>query len=575
MSRNIKIIAIGLAILGLLAETMTLFIHNVNDYGQFVLAIRGFLNTLNLQFFNLNIFEYRSFGQMVGLNFINVAFYLLLLVGAIAYTTSKEKETRLLRFVFSVLLISNIVFIVWSLLYPIVFIDYIKGHYSWLISWGLNLAKNVGVAYLAYYALSNLNRTKVLDVTLRETDNQPSICLSNEASRWQRFAHLLLDIYICLFIFTPFASIFGASILEPLASIFGERFAIYIYYFAASLVYFPFFEILFGATPAKFLTETRVVDVYGHKPKVNTILGRTLARHIPFEAFSFFGAEGWHDGLTKTQVVREVRSGVKGRWYLLILPSFILLSLAIYWGHEEYVDYQSYLYSKARHDEKINSIKSSIQNLTTSDAIEIEDVANRYSSDRIFLKVEYKEKDEIMAAVVILKNDYSNSLPSVEKAYKEKHDQLSLIPVKISDLHHAYTPEYNQSETDSRNTVEFLNDGRKFEIKRIEHLFGPSIHDLNSGSYGEGISLELCNYGWPAQITAIQTLEGGIKWTDELPKPAPTVTGSDYPSFSINGSGYKSGEKYKFKLTIVDSLNRKQTYLIEGHDLQKTIQLLK
>jgi len=575
MSRNIKIIAIGLSILGLLAEMMSLFIHNLNDYGQILFTIRGFLNSLNLQFFSLNIFEYRDFGQVIGLNYINVAFYLLLLVGAIAYSASKEKETRLLRFVFSVLLISNILFIVWSLLYPIVFMDYIKGQYYWLISWVFNLAKNVGVAYLAYYALSNLNRTKELDVTLRETDSQPSICLSNEASRWQRFAHLLLDIYICLFIFSPFASIFGASILEPLASIFGERFAIYIYYFAASLVYFPLFEIFFGATPAKFLTETRVVDVYGHKPKVKTILGRTLARHIPFEAFSFLGAQGWHDGISKTQVVREVRSGVKGRWYLLIIPSFILLSLAIYWGHVEYKHYQSYLYSKARHEENISSIRSSIQNLTTSDAIEIEDVAYRYSSDRIFLKVEYKEKDEIMAAVVIIKEDYSNSLLSVELAYKERRDQLSLIPIKISDLHRAYTPDYDQSKTESMNTVEFLNDGRKFEIKRVERLFGPSIHDRNTGSYGENITIELCNYGWPAQITAIQTLEGGIKWTDELPKPVPTVTGSDYPSFSIHGSEYKAGEKYKFKMTVVDSLNRKQTYLIEGHDLQKTIQLLK
>ncbi len=64
-------------------------------------------------------------------------------------------------------------------------------------------------------------------------------------------------------------------------------------------------EYLFERTPAKFLTRTKVVTVYGLKPSFMTIVGRTLCRFIPFEQFSFFGDDpiGWHDKFSNTRVV--------------------------------------------------------------------------------------------------------------------------------------------------------------------------------------------------------------------------------------------------------------------------------
>ncbi|WP_231602819.1 RDD family protein [Neorhodopirellula pilleata] len=72
------------------------------------------------------------------------------------------------------------------------------------------------------------------------------------------------------------------------------------------LLYYAGMEFIFGATPAKFLTGTRVVSNDGGKAGFGKILGRTFCRLIPFDAFSFcFGdtTTGWHDTLSGTRVV--------------------------------------------------------------------------------------------------------------------------------------------------------------------------------------------------------------------------------------------------------------------------------
>jgi len=72
--------------------------------------------------------------------------------------------------------------------------------------------------------------------------------------------------------------------------------------------YYFLFEATLGRTPAKFLTGTRVVSTNGGRPSAAQILGRSLARFVPFEPFSFlFGGNppsGWHDKWSNTRVVK-------------------------------------------------------------------------------------------------------------------------------------------------------------------------------------------------------------------------------------------------------------------------------
>lgn len=75
------------------------------------------------------------------------------------------------------------------------------------------------------------------------------------------------------------------------------------------LIYYIPQEAIWGKTLGKFLTGTKVVSADGTTPTFGQVLGRTLCRMIPFEAFSFlFGGGnpvGWHDKFSFTRVVQS------------------------------------------------------------------------------------------------------------------------------------------------------------------------------------------------------------------------------------------------------------------------------
>jgi|SRR5882672_1459409 len=75
--------------------------------------------------------------------------------------------------------------------------------------------------------------------------------------------------------------------------------------YALYVAYYLALELTFGWTLAKLITGTRVVDERGARPSPANLLGRTFARIVPFEPFSFLGATGigWHDRWSGTRVV--------------------------------------------------------------------------------------------------------------------------------------------------------------------------------------------------------------------------------------------------------------------------------
>ncbi len=66
-------------------------------------------------------------------------------------------------------------------------------------------------------------------------------------------------------------------------------------------------EYLWQQTPGKFLTQTIVIDEYGNKPKLSSLVLRSLIRLVPFEAFSCLddNSYGWHDKWSDTFVVKK------------------------------------------------------------------------------------------------------------------------------------------------------------------------------------------------------------------------------------------------------------------------------
>ncbi len=125
------------------------------------------------------------------------------------------------------------------------------------------------------------------------------------ASKGQRFLNLFID-------YLTFS--FGGGILLGIAmvatgneDIFDNNMQMNLVGAIIGLVYYIVLESTTGRTMGKLLTKTRVVTLDGGKPSTGQILGRSFARFIPFEVFSFLGEEGigWHDSLSKTRVISE------------------------------------------------------------------------------------------------------------------------------------------------------------------------------------------------------------------------------------------------------------------------------
>jgi uncharacterized RDD family membrane protein YckC len=119
-----------------------------------------------------------------------------------------------------------------------------------------------------------------------------------DASRGIRFANLLIDSFFRIIIGGVVGFLLGTSKQPLLNAGLG---------IGLIIVYYLFFEGLFQATPGKMITGTRVVALDGSRPSFPQIVGRTFARFVPFEPFSFFSStsEGWHDRWSGTRVVRR------------------------------------------------------------------------------------------------------------------------------------------------------------------------------------------------------------------------------------------------------------------------------
>jgi uncharacterized RDD family membrane protein YckC len=120
------------------------------------------------------------------------------------------------------------------------------------------------------------------------------------ASRLRRFLNLIIDyVVVQLLIGTLMILLllFGTQVRGRLVSTAISVSVWFCYYLIC--------EALLGATVAKFITGTRVVDDEGNHPSFGQVLGRTFARMVPFEWFSFFDTPpvGWHDDWSNTRVV--------------------------------------------------------------------------------------------------------------------------------------------------------------------------------------------------------------------------------------------------------------------------------
>ncbi|WP_228384412.1 RDD family protein [Chryseobacterium soli] len=128
-----------------------------------------------------------------------------------------------------------------------------------------------------------------------------------------RFANLLIDramIYLLFFLYGVFSVLiyellnieFFVNITDKLSSmnriqdILLTSAVYFIYLF--SMEYFTK-----GRTVGKYITGTKVLSTDGTQPTLQDYFIRTISRFVPFDPFSFFGYNGWHDNWSNTRVI--------------------------------------------------------------------------------------------------------------------------------------------------------------------------------------------------------------------------------------------------------------------------------
>lgn len=145
--------------------------------------------------------------------------------------------------------------------------------------------------------------SKIADKTV---DNEDQAIYYDYANNGTRLANYLIDLIMIYFIIsfiTKFIGIIPGGLIKILVP---NIFASFLYSYIIIFFYYFTFEYLFGKTISKMMTNTKVLTIDGERPDAGSIIGRTFARFIPFEAFSFFGSygKGWHDKLSNTVVVQ-------------------------------------------------------------------------------------------------------------------------------------------------------------------------------------------------------------------------------------------------------------------------------
>jgi uncharacterized RDD family membrane protein YckC len=261
---------------------------------------------------------------------MNVACDLMLLVGAILYVRSAGRETRMIRFVLSIVLLSNALAIFPALIRP----SFIRNQfqvYSEVAGWilyGVALIKNVLLVYFSHRTLRVLHEEKVLETVQSGTPEEP-IFIQREASGQQRFVNVLIDWVVCALLLLPLGPVLVPAWMSWTVETLGERDAIILQVVVARIIYYILFEIILATTPGKFMTETRVMDADGDLATPGRIVKRTLSRFIPLEPVSLFWGSLWHDTISYTRVVREQPTGVAGARYLLIFPAIVVLEYVL------------------------------------------------------------------------------------------------------------------------------------------------------------------------------------------------------------------------------------------------------
>ncbi|MEN2402361.1 RDD family protein [Flavobacterium sp. MC2016-06] len=492
---------------------------------------------------------------------LNVFFNLVLFIGAIVYFLSKEKETRILRFYFTAL------FLVLVIYFPLVLGYYIykfKLEVEFVFWFCLSIGLRIFVVYFLYKSIHYLNQLKTLDSNVFHPSKPIEIPYVT-ANKRSRLFHLIIDFAIFIVIIAPLltavkfheiSDLFGAN------SIVENQVLSSVILIVFSTIFYFISETLFGTSPAKGLTESRVVDYEGLKPSTRAVFKRTLCRSIPFNPVSFLFKANWHDSLSKTQVGKEKRTGMNGYWYFLLIPIFILTIHELDVFNKESERIRDKEIALRSYNEQRADFLYALKTLDTNSVFQLNH-RDYLDSDR-FLKVENITENEVEFSIFDVNHvndtNYSNyTIPDIEDGYYESDDVK--IKVKKEDLQKLIasqnqSPQYYQDKKEQFRGITNIPLLYRSYITNTFQLNSPNLEVSHSYFSNNSWALEVNNLGIDAEIISIVSNNKNLSWKK-----------SDFPMlipqngrFILEKNFSPNEYNVKLTMTIKDNLDRKFVY---------------
>lgn len=495
-----------------------------------------------------------------------VLFNIVFFIGAIVFYISKEKETRILRFVFSVLLVGNS-YIIFLHFYFIFQPDQKLSVMEYIYGFG-SIGLRILMLYFFYKSILYLNKLKIIDHEILVYARTTEVSYF-KADNWQRLFHFIFDSMI--FGIIGFQFVFICAHVEGFKPIFRsvewlfnrQTLPAILVVFFGTLFYFVF-ESLFQATPGKFLTESRVTDKKGLKVPALTIFKRSLCRNIPFDPVSFLGKGNWHDSISNTAVYKEKQTGIKGKYYLLLIPLSVIVFTSIHYLEVKIEKEMDLEYSNKVLREKNEKIAASLKTIDTNTVLQLP--THAFNFRNIFLKTE-KVTDSIIEFSVLYAEETGDDL-YIEKGYANAKGRLRRVKLKRNDLQRMILRDFKQSpdyEEDDKKPFLGISEIPALKGKYIDdvlELNSPNLKAIFEPNFTDNellLKLRLHNQGIPAEVVSIIPESKNVKWNvDDFP----TDFDDNYIVYLIaEGKGI---ENYKLKVIVNDSLNKQFIYEISG-----------
>lgn len=255
-------------------------------------------------------------------------------------------------------------------------------------------------------------------------------------------------------------------------------------------------------------------------------------------------------------------TGVKTPWYTFVGPILLVAAGIVYSGVTSFKNGQRHKKSVNHFKEEADSLTARLQHLTTNDFITIENRSHP-SNHILFLKVEDIKGDEIMVTQV---ESNSGELMKVEKEYTRYAGTLPSVKISQKQLLKAFPKSLDSllGGAMDRQAVNLLNDDQRYIVKDVVRHFMPIVKVSFTNFRTNSISIRCYNEGWPATITEMKNVVGNIDWSETLNKEFPGGQTKLWSMYDLDGKGIKSGEPYKFIMTLKDSTGRFHKYEIEG-----------